>query len=427
MEHVRLTSPFFAKQNLSQSDVLFFKPGQIFQGKVTKLFPNQTAEIQAGSHKFIARLEAPLSNHERYLFQVQPGEGKIHLKVLTSQEVGMSPSNQIKQVLAQLSLPVTKENLEIFRSFLQKELPISKEIVQLSSEWLKTAPSLQEGIEVIRQMIVKNLPFRKEVFNALSSLQKNEPLHNLASSLLSSLKGTMLTENGEKLKNALEELTITVKDVSGQAKAIATQLKKVMSIFGFDYEHSLLKNAIEEGPYKADTLKPLLLRFLQEQPSTLQKEAAEHLLNRITGMQVLAQETGPIMQFAVQIPLSFWSKTTDLTIQWSGRRKPNGQIDPDYCRILFYLDLEHLQETIIDLEVQNRIISMTVINENEDVKKIAEPFMDELKENLSSIHYHLSAVRFATKEDQLMKRKQAAKKIHHLFHSNEYQGVDIKI
>ena len=28
-------------------------------------------------------------------------------------------------------------------------------------------------------------------------------------------------------------------------------------------------------------------------------------------------------------------------MQWSGRKKENGQIDPSFCRVLFYLELEN--------------------------------------------------------------------------------------
>ncbi|AIE59637.1 hypothetical protein C0971_06320 [Bacillus methanolicus] len=431
MERVMLTLPLFKQNNLYQSEAAVFRPGQIFQGKVTKIFPNQTAEVQVGSQKFIALLEAPLFIHERYLFQVQPGEGKIHLKVLSAQEGGPASINNAEQALTLLKLPVTKENMEIIRSFLQNELPISKEIIQLSSEWLKTAPSLKEGLEVIKQMFVKNLPFSKGIFNALSSLQKNEPLHSIVNNLLSLLKETELSETGTILKNTLSDLMMAEKEnVWGQSQLIAVQLKKLISHFGFNYEHNLhqfVNNTTKNEFFYIEMVKPLLIKFLNEHPPIFQKEAAEQLLNRITGLQVLSQEIGPIMQFAVQIPICFWNKTTDLTMQWSGRRKPNGKIDPDFCRILFYLDLEHIKETMIDMQVQNRIMRITVINENQDLKKIAIKFLNELKEKLSALHFHLSAVHFETPHEQLLKPSPAYKKLRSVYDPNKYQGVDLKI
>jgi hypothetical protein len=59
------------------------KNGQILFGKVNKVSPNQTAEVQIGHQKMIATLDIPLRTGERYWFQVQqPNEGKVVLKAL---------------------------------------------------------------------------------------------------------------------------------------------------------------------------------------------------------------------------------------------------------------------------------------------------------------------------------------------------------
>ena len=96
---------------------------------------------------------------------------------------------------------------------------------------------------------------------------------------------------------------------------------------------------------------------------------AEKLLDKITGLQLLGQESGPILQQVVQIPLHIQNKMVDLTLQWNGRRKENSnEIDPAFCRVLFYLELETLQDTFVDMQVQNRIIKITVMNENQNLK-----------------------------------------------------------
>ena len=152
-------------------------------------------------------------------------------------------------------------------------------------------------------------------------------------------------------------------------------------------------------------LKPLLIDFLNENPTGSAKEVAEKMLHKITGLQLFAQESGPIQQFVVQLPLSIWEKQMDVTIQWSGRKKENGQIDPSFCRVLFYLELENLHDTIVDMQVQNRILKITVMNENEYLKQLAEPFIKELKENLKRMNYTLSTVDFTHPVDQKNGRK----------------------
>lgn len=58
--------------------IVSWKNGQILFGKVNKVFPNQTAEVQIGHQKMIATLDIPLRTGKRYWFQVQqPNEGKV--------------------------------------------------------------------------------------------------------------------------------------------------------------------------------------------------------------------------------------------------------------------------------------------------------------------------------------------------------------
>ena len=48
--------------------------------------------------------------------------------------------------------------------------------------------------------------------------------------------------------------------------------------------------------------------------------------------------------------------------------KKDGKIDPDFARILFYLDLESIDKTIIDMQVQNSVVSVTVFNADDTLK-----------------------------------------------------------
>jgi hypothetical protein len=102
--------------------------------------------------------------------------------------------------------------------------------------------------------------------------------------------------------------------------------------------------------------------LLNEQIPASIKEMAEQILHRITAQQILSQENGPIQNLLLTLPLNLRTIQTDLTLQWSRRKTKDGQLDQDYCRVLFYLELERLKETVIDMQVQNRIIKVTVIN-----------------------------------------------------------------
>ena len=172
-------------------------------------------------------------------------------------------------------------------------------------------------------------------------------------------------------------------------------------------------------------LKPLLLDFVKENPSGPVTEIAKKVLHKITGIQLLAQESGPIQQFVVQVPIMLQHKAVDLTMQWSGRKKENGQIDPAYCRILFYLELENLHDTIVDMQVQNRIMTISVINENNHLKQLASPFIEQLKADLKSINFTLSAVHFTEPSKSVLKQGKQQRSPY--FTSSQYSGVDLRI
>ncbi|WP_436375760.1 hypothetical protein [Cytobacillus sp. BC1816] len=596
-----------------------FKPGQIVSGKIGKLFPNQTAEVQIGSQKVIAQLETPLSANIRYWFKVEPGEGMLRLKVMESANRPGSAA-PAESLLSQLGMQLSRENKMLIQFFLKEQLPITGETLKMASEWIKESRSAVDGLRTVKELIIRQLPFSKDVFSALSSVLDGDSLSSLMGELQEELKGSGLSSNGQQIYSLLRDLTKTsreklgrqaifrlfsewlntknqasshtafqllkvlglmpgetaedaalkllmegsiqnkpishvlteilkandsgnrqrfilnfaklngfigqrsessglaqtleilfndirngkisfpaeknllndivksalshtlnddldqlLSDVQGIKQAAVqagrllagekplaaaalnlkemtmleelknslqtesnityeqrnfhSELKRIIRTLGLSHEYdvlNLLKHSDEGASEKLDTLKPLLMGFINEETSHIAKDAAERLLHKLTGFQALSQESGPLQQYIFQLPISLWGKTSDLTMQWSGRKTKEGKIDPSHCRVIFYLNLEHLNETIVDLQVQNRIIKISVINEHTEIKDLTAPFAAELKENLLKLNYKLSSVSFQKAEsagDSLMARDTMTS----IVHSNQFSGVDLRI
>ncbi|MFJ9385003.1 hypothetical protein ACIROD_14835 [Peribacillus sp. NPDC101481] len=246
---------------------------------------------------------------------------------------------------------------------------------------------------------------------------------------LNRLPEAQYARNNEKLVLSLileaEFQTIDFTD----GPSVAHQLKEMTKILGLQLEHALINLSGEDMadfPKDLETLKPLLLKLLNEQIPASMKEMAEQILNRITAQQILSQENGPIQNLLLTVPLNLGSAQTDLTLQWSGRKTKDGKIDPDYCRVLFYLELERLKETVIDMQVQNRIIKVTVINGNGAVlEEAAGQYLDILRENLEKMDYRLSGVSFVNPVNE-KERDQGGKPIP-FSETGSYSGVDIRI
>lgn len=112
----------------------------------------------------------------------------------------------------------------------------------------------------------------------------------------------------------------------------------------------------------------------------------------------------------------------DATLQWNGRMKDNGKIDANYARVLFYLQMASMQETVIDMQVQNRVVTVTVFNENSEIQSLAEPLKAALKIGLAEKNYQLSGV-FIKQFD-----KGQTEKISPVVEQREEQsGVDIRV
>lgn len=567
------------KQHTLRGQTSSFQLGQIIYGRIGKLFPNQTAEVQVGDQKVIAKLEVPLSAGGKYWFQIQPGEGRLHLKVLPFEESGNNHQTPVNSLLKQLGLPETKENREMIQYLIKEKLPITKEASQAIAQRLMEYKHEPGKLEAVKEMLLRNLPLTKDVFLGMLASLKKEPLHQLMDQLSTKLRASpQLSKDGQQLLLLLEEMTKTGQEkvtekvtsallkewlnnrdtVSSQnalsllqklsfvrqgaerellfeaaktiarnssalslpinennrmeqalnqnqagltalllkaaimkemekgiplskqilsafsadgkrphtlldnptislekmsteltkqemtmlqnslnnaheevlkfdfGKNVADHLRMLVSKIGFDYESShlpLLKEGNGNQLQKFDVLKALLLRVINEESSGNVKGDAEQLLHKITGIQLLSQETLPLTNFVLQVPLSFWEKKTDLTVQWSGRKKENGEIDPAYCRVLFYLELEYLNEVIVDMHIQNRIMNMTIVNDTEKVKFIAEPFIKTLKDNLRNLGFTLTSISF----QPTFAKGADTKKKENPYTSNSYSGVDIRV
>jgi hypothetical protein len=429
-----IISSVFKEESNLQSKTTALRPGQVFNGKILKLFPNQTAEVQIGNQRMIAQLDIPLQVDNRYWLQVQPGEGKIHLKVFRENLVSSGSQEGLETVLKAFGISSSKENIEIVQFFLKEQLPVSKELIQNSATWIKDSGQSLIGLNTMKWMINQGYPITKDTFQSLLSMQAHEPITEIMSKAWSELdKATLKTPVSNSLKELLSTFITSdgnhvIESLLEDSDLFHPTLKKLIESIGLQYERNYFDNlkGLDSELVKQDNLKGLLLQYLAEHPNNSNKEPAEQLLHRITGMQLLSKDMGPIQQVIMQIPIPFWNNNTEVTLQWSGRKTEDGKIDPNFCRVLFYLDLENLKETVVDLHIQNRILSIKIINEHHQLMKDFKPFEFILKENLKKINYHLSSVLFEHPQKQSFdKRSQSV--VPKAYQNQSYTGVDIKV
>ena len=217
------------------------------------------------------------------------------------------------------------------------------------------------------------------------------------------------------------ELTV---QASIDSKQIEQAMKSVLRSFGLNYEAILGTNKMDQFDNVSQSLKPHLINLINDTQISLPvREAAEALLARINGMQLLSSDNGYQHQIVMQVPLDFLGKRMDATMQWTGRMKDDGKIDSDFARVLFYLQMESIKETVIDMQVQNRIVSLTVFNEN---TAVLQPLTGALKQllatGLEEKGYQLSGVQLKTFDQQMTMKNETISK-----EELPSSGVDIRI
>lgn len=633
-------------ENNSGNNQLTIKQGQVFHGTIKKLYPDQTAEVQIGNHKMIAKLEAPLKAGDSYFLQVKSVTPQIELSLVSNTTGSLSTQAQINQLIESMNLPKSQEVQQLLNFFIKNEIPIVKEQLLDAIQWIKNLPQgvqKQEAFLALQKMINDKLPFQQNVFHALIfgaktsgilqdieafslAMEKDMSLPNEVKTTISNLLQKIATPmegeiGGEVLKRAIqtlqnknmntetrlamlnllkdanilpkhatlenwqttsfnqiaqqpntlsqetnqinqqpnqisqqtdqlgqyasqivqklftanganieqtienvknwvqnqpltqdqksallnllnhfqngvkdrtsieqfarmfheklidvylengnnqlfstdkngitmkEQLLSLLKHTNGHeelhahfldlvrqsndkshvaiqnsltqseqlvqstfdGKAVHFALKTILKSFGISYEAGLQNLDVE---VVSNSLKPQLLSLMQNSEiSQNVKDSAEVLLARLNGMQLASGEQNHQYQLIMQVPLQFFGKKMDATVQWNGRMMEDGKIDANFARILFYLNMETLEETVIDMQVQNRIVTIQVYNENTNLEHFADPLIKTLREGLGKLNYHLSGIFF--KQFQKPEQKENKKK-----EAVEHSGVDIRI
>ena len=329
-------------------------------------------------------------------------------------------------------------NVQTLQTSIQQNQLLSNEVklqLQTQLQRLENTPvnsqAWKASLKTITNEIVKAFASLSQTAPLQTDIQGNAPKEHILS-LLQSLNGTAPNSKVfQQLTSLASQSTqIPVQQVLSQAelavqsgvnqKTIELAMKQVLQDLGFSYEAKLgqLGSNLTQ---MSETLKPQLLALLQDPSISMpMKEVADTIITRMNGLQILSGENGPQHQLLMQVPLDFLGKKMDATLQWNGRMKEDGKIDSNYARVMFYLDLNALKETVIDMQVQNRVVTVTIFNENDALQGVAEPFKEALKDGLQALDYQLSGVFMKPFEKQPIPGLDRQ-------HQVPTQGVDIKI
>ncbi len=377
-------------------------------------------QIPEGKHPFIQLLYSASSGGTSGVDR----EGAIQLLHRTGiMATNITVDQLFEQFKAQLIDPVNQQKVaKLWPTLLQNEAgPTSLHSLDGKTLFQVLLPRLEQPVAKVDQQ---------------------QQLQLLLQLFQSKVNATQITEQLLRIQRTLPELSTKESDAltfmlnqsvhnehKGERSTIASQLLRMIASVGYLHERELAQffqaQTTASNNNYGEQLKSLLLQLNQLHLSTAMKDKVDLMIQRITGQQMLAQEMqGPILHTFLQIPVQLGEWQTELTVQWEGKRTPEGKVNPNHCRILFYLNLAHLKETIVDVQIQQKIITLQVFNENERPDILINTLQPLLKKQLAELGYTLSNVKWIHYKKQQLMNGPAQKAYTQRY---EYEGVDVRI
>lgn len=199
------------------------------------------------------------------------------------------------------------------------------------------------------------------------------------------------------------------------------QIRQMLLFSGLTDENLLTQDTITGQ--QNQTVKSMLIQLLQ-QGDSVGNERAQQLLHHINGLQLQSvQENGSFIQASLVVPGEKLALNNDIYIEFESKKTENGKINPEFCRILFYLDLANLRETIVDMQIQKRLVTVTVFNDDQTLKMQAENLQPSLKKGLASLNYQLTNIMVKPLEERNAIKKETT--THSM--KNSYEGIEFRI
>ncbi|MYL70959.1 hypothetical protein GLW00_08850 [Halobacillus litoralis] len=300
---------------------------------------------------------------------------------------------------------------------------------QIRSHWSETlrkmvdqkilariTPHLQESTKVFMDKAV--------TFSDQSQIEKPPFTRTEFSSFVATMQklfGKQLSMEQQKL--LVESLHALSQHVSVSDKdKMWIQLKAIVNETGFNDEHFLAR-ALEKGdvPVQSESsLKSLLIKAANE-GSEVKADTANRLINLINGTQIASYQDNPqTLQIALQFPGDFLGALKDVHMNMEGRKNEDGQIDSDYCHVMFYLHLSQLEETVIDLQIVERRVSVVIYNEKPELEKLFKPYQQKLEIGLEKAGFELNSLKARV-------TKEVSKTPGSNINEEGIEGVDLRI
>ncbi|BAU27581.1 hypothetical protein DFP93_102170 [Aneurinibacillus soli] len=436
-----------------RSSVIELKSGQVFSGKVLKLFPDNMATVQLGGLTVTARLETPLELGQRTWLQVQPGGQPVTLKVINQPgQPNVAADPGLEGLARGLGASVNEENMKLLKTLVDQNVPLKADSLRAFQQVMSEAGNNQETLDAALLAFKKGLPVTKETVLSLRAFVANTSIGSSLTGLADSLEQAVQQPQSllsPSLKQAVEQalpalrstravLEQTAEILAGNrgeaadtdehtawqstrpqtdASAAKTIVMELFDRLGLRHERELASSQLampsasintenESQQAVSQNVKAALLHLLQHEDAQLLpqgvREQVQLAIHQLTGQQLMTANApdSAFVQVALQLPMPGNPDGENALIQVESRRKRNGELDPDNCRLFFYLSMQNMGETMLDVSVVNRILSVHLYNDGEQIPEMVSALRGPLEARLAEQGYRLSSIRVSPIPDE---------------------------
>ncbi|REE94394.1 flagellar hook-length control protein FliK [Paenibacillus taihuensis] len=186
----------------------------------------------------------------------------------------------------------------------------------------------------------------------------------------------------------------------------------------------------------AETMKSALMTIASsdEVPGAL-RDTAQQLVQHITGQQLLLspEKTGALLSHVTMfIPMKGADGSQTASVHIQTRRGRKGELDADNCRLLFDLRMKALGDTVVDVQVVDKIVSINLWNDHPMTGELIESSRTELTEALQNSGYQLLTLKATPMPERMAARMNGAdaassQKNGQEWSAKPYKGVDFRV
>lgn len=416
-------------------------PTQLQQNLINRL--SQMSELPlTNNNQIITKIMAEATVNNQQTFDVLKVAGLIDHKVdfstwksqwkTFSSQQNITSLNASNQQLSGVNMPFPV-NVEMIEQTLQQMKTVQLELRTASqitvNKWasfinetvIKSTPLSDQNFAQLKQEInEKIMPLlTRNQQDQIVKLMQNNPVQ------LRELLSTLQTYTNDQTYTKIDEVLTTLNrqdpfSVLPAKDQFLGQVRQMLLFSGLTHENLLAQDTAQQT---SQTVKSMLIQMIQ-QGDPVSGERGQQLLHFINGLQLQSvHEMGNFIQASMQVPGEKLGLNNDLFLEFESKKTEDGKINPDYCRILFYLNLSSLKETIIDMQIQKRLVSVTVFNDHEHMKGQAVTLQPMLKQGLESVGYQLSNVVTKPLQEMNGEKKTLASQTF----QNSYEGIEFRI